>query len=85
VSSRRIVPCAGKAFRDAPLTGGRRASIREVAQNRLEWVSLSAAASNRCTSRDLIFGPQPIRERTRDDSSEQPGDLKGTKVKGTVL
>lgn len=82
VSSWRIVPCAGKAVRDAPLTGGTRASLREVAQNRLEWVSSTVAASNRCTSRDLVNGRQPMRARTRDDSSAQPGDLKGTK--GTV-
>ena len=76
------MPCAGKAVRDAPLTGGTRASLREVAQNRLEWVSSTVAASNRCTSRDLVNGRQPMRARTRDDSSAQPGDLKGTK--GTV-
>jgi hypothetical protein len=45
-------------------------------------VSSSVAASNRCTSWDIIFGRQPMRAHSRDDSSARPGDLKGTK--GTV-
>jgi len=81
VSSSRIVPCAGEAVRDAPLTGGMRGVLREVAQNLLEWMSSTVAASNKCTSRDRLLGRQPMRARTRDDSSARPADLKGTRVK----
>lgn len=56
-------------------TGGTRAGLREVAQNRLEWMSSTVATSNRCTGRDLVSDWQPMRVRTRDDSSAQPGDL----------
>lgn len=69
----------GKGCPGRSSNGGTRASLREVAQNRLEWVSSTVAASNRCTSRDLVYDRQPMRARTRDDCSAQPGDLKGTK------
>lgn len=61
------------------LTGGTRANPREVAQNWLYWMSSPVATSEWCTSRDRVLGLRPMRARTRDDSSVQPGDLKGTK------